>query len=317
MREDVEYVLPLRWDDETHRADEAELGEYLAWLARRVDVTVVDGSPAHLFAAHRRDWNAVRVVPPSVPGRNGKARGAMTGLLLARHPVTVIADDDVRYDDGALQRVVAALADADIVRPQNIWQRPRPWHARWDTGRTLVNRAFGGDFSGTVAVRTARARPGYDTDVLFENLELERTVLARGGRRRIARDIFVARRPATAGRFREQRVRQAYDSLAQPARLAVELAVVPLILALRRRPAALALAGVAVIAVAEAGRRRDGGGGVFGRTDALWAVPWVVERGVTSWVALSLRLRGGVPYRGTRLRKAANSMRTLRKKETR
>ncbi|MFS0715397.1 hypothetical protein ABC195_16120 [Microbacterium sp. 2P01SA-2] len=31
--EDVEYVLPLRWDDETHRADAAELGEYLDGLA--------------------------------------------------------------------------------------------------------------------------------------------------------------------------------------------------------------------------------------------------------------------------------------------
>ncbi|APF32980.1 glycosyltransferase [Microbacterium paludicola] len=317
MRDDVEYVLPLRWDDQAHRSDAAELGEYLAWLTCRVDVTVVDGSPAHLFAAHRRDWAPARVVPPSVPGRNGKARGAMTGLVLARHPLTVIADDDVRYDDGSLQQVVAALSDADIVRPQNVWLRPRPWHARWDTGRILVNRAFGGDFSGTVAVRTGLARPGYDTDVLFENLELERTIIARGGRRRIARDIFVARLPATAGRFREQRVRQAYDSLAQPARLALELAVVPLILALRRRPGALALAGTAIIVVAEAGRRRDGGRGVFGRTDALWAAPWVIERGLASWVALSLRLRGGVPYRGARLRRAANSMRTLRKKERR
>ena len=91
MREDVEYVLPLRWDDETHRSDAAELGEYLAWLACRVDVTVVDGSPAHLFAVHRRDWTTARVVPPSVPGRNGKARGAMTGLLLSDQPKSVPA----------------------------------------------------------------------------------------------------------------------------------------------------------------------------------------------------------------------------------
>ena len=313
----AEYVLPLRWDDATHRADAAELGRYLAWLARRIDVTVVDGSASHLFAAHRRAWSGVRVVPPSVRGLNGKARGAMTGILLSRHPVTVIADDDVRYDAPSLRRVVEEVTDADLVRPQNVWTR-RPWHARWDTGRTLINRAFGGDYSGTTAVRTALARPGYDTDVLFENLELERTVRARGGRVRIARDLCVARRPPTPGRFGEQRVRQAYDSFAQPGRLVLELALAPLAVAVaRRRPARLLLVAAAVLAVAEAGRRRGGGAHVFARSDTLWAVPWMAERAVTSWIALGWRLRGGVPYRGARLPRAASSPRTLREKETR
>lgn len=314
VRQAAEYVLPLRWDDDEDDAAAPELGEYLAWLASRVDVTVVDGSPPSLLAAHRRAWPA-RVIPPCVAGCNGKARGAMTGILVARHPRIVIADDDVRYDQSALDAILAALERADLVRPQNVWMS-RPWHARWDTGRTLLNRAFGGDFSGTVGVRAERARPGYDTDVLFENLELERTVRARGGRVVVARGLYVGRRPATGHRFGEQRVRQAYDSFAQPGRLLVELGLAPLAVTLaRRHPIGLAVAAAAIVAAAEMGRRRAGGARVFGATDALWALPWAAERAITSWVAVWWRLRGGVPYRGTTLRRAASSVRRLRKKE--
>ena len=46
----LHYVLPLRWADD---AGLAELTDYLLLLARVVRVTVVDGSPPSLFAAHR------------------------------------------------------------------------------------------------------------------------------------------------------------------------------------------------------------------------------------------------------------------------
>jgi len=36
------------------------------------------------------------------------------------------------------------LAGADLVGPQNFFD-PLPWHARWDSARTLLNRASGGD----------------------------------------------------------------------------------------------------------------------------------------------------------------------------
>jgi hypothetical protein len=74
----------------------------------------------------------------------------------------------------------------------------------------------------------------------------------------------------------------------------------------RRRPAAL-LAGVAaVVAVAEAGRRREGGRAVFGADAALWAPLWLAERSVCSWLAVAARVRGGVPYHGRRLPLAAH-----------
>ena len=92
------------------------------------------------------------------------------------------------------------------------------------------------DWPGPLVVRRAALPAGYDGDALFENLELVRTAQARGGRERPVLDLYVRRRPPTSAHFRGQRVQQAYDSFAQPGRLAAELAVVPLALAGELRP---------------------------------------------------------------------------------
>jgi len=230
----------------------------------------------------------------------------------------VVADDDVRYDEAALRAVAAALDGAHVVRPQNYFS-PLPWHARWDTGRILLNRVLGGDWPGTLAVRRSAllATGGYDGSVLFENLELVRTVVAAGGREAPRDDVFVARRPSTLRHFLGQRVRQAYDELARPGRLAAQLAVVPAVAALAagRRWGALAAGAAAVAVLAEAGRRRGGGRRVFPASAALLAPLWLLERGVCSWLAVGARvLRGGVGYRGSTLARAATPLAGLRRR---
>ncbi|MGI9121136.1 MAG: hypothetical protein ACR2G7_13625 [Acidimicrobiales bacterium] len=124
--------------------------------------------------------------------------------------------------------MVALLVHADLVCPQNHFD-PLPWHARWDSARTLLNRAAGIDMPGTLGVRRSVVlRAGvYDGDSLFENLELIRTMQAVGGPAVSAPDLFVRRLPPTAEHFWSQRVRQAYDDLALPPRLAAELALLP------------------------------------------------------------------------------------------
>jgi hypothetical protein len=314
----VSYVLPFR--SRPGDPGTEELTEYLEWVGERADLVIVDGSDPTGFRTHGERWGAfARHLPPDEDIRcaNGKVRGVLTGLEVATEEIVVIADDDVRYDDDSLERMTRLLADADLVRPQNYFD-PLPWHARWDTARILVNRALGSDFPGTLGVRRSFVRSvgGYDGDVLFENLELIRTVSAAGGRVVDAPDLFVRRRPPTVARFLEQRPRQAYDDWAQPLRFAAFLAIGPAIAAATARdPRGLVLGAGAAILAACLGRARHDGRIVFDRLSPLLAPLWVTERAVFAWVALTRRLVGrGCPYAGTVIRRAANPPRVLRRR---
>jgi hypothetical protein len=158
---------------------------------------------------------------------------------------------------------------------------------------------------------------GYRGDVMFENLELVRTVRASGGSVSRPLDLYVPRLPPTTEGFLGQRVRQAYDELARPVRLAVWLSVMPLLgLAAARHAWRPVLgAGIGLVAAAEIGRRRAGGRRVFPARAALLAPLWVIERGVCAWLAVGSRAAlGGIRYRGGTLRDAASSEATLRRR---
>lgn len=337
---DLSYVVPVRWRDGALRD---ELAAYLERIAPLVaEVIVVDGSDPEVFAANAAAWGGrVRHVPPD-EGETwlmGKVAGVRTGVELASCERVVLADDDVRYEPGALRRAAALLDSHDLVRPQNYFDR-LPWHARWDTARTLLNRSIGRDYPGTLAVRRSRmlAMGMYDGDVLFENLELMRTVRVHGGRIASPLDLYVARVPPSAAHFWGQRTRQAYDDFALPLRMALWLSVLPLLLldwrrsradgtklppyggesSRRRRWRRLgwapAAAGLAV-AAAELGRRRAGGARVFPATSSLLAPVWILERGICAWLAVWQRLCfGGVRYGDSVIPVAAHSERQLRRR---
>jgi hypothetical protein len=282
---------------------------------RSVEVLVVDGSPSDVFAAHRAVWSELRLrhLSPDADLRclNGKVAGVLTGLRCATAERVVIADDDVRWDDAGLRRAAALLDEAELVRPQNYFD-PVPWHACWDTSRTLVNRALGADYPGTLAVRRSVVLDagGYDGDVLFENLELIRTVRRVGGRERNAVDLYVARRPPSLRRFLSQRVRQAYDDFALPARMAIALSLLPTAtwLCVSHHTAVLAVRAALGIGLAELGRRRSGGASVFPVAASALAPLWIGERAVCAWLAVASRcVLGGCHYRGQVIRRAASS----------
>ena len=313
------YVVPIR---RAVPEGPGELSGYLRRLSREVDeVIVVDGSAPGVFEVHAALWgDAVTHVPVDLSSVTamGKVGGVLTGVNLARHERIIIGDDDVFYTPEALARVIDLLNEAHVVRPQNYFD-PLPWHAIWDTGRTLLNRLSGGDWPGTLGVRRSalRATGGYDGGAMFENLELVRTVRAAGGVEEAPLDLFVLRRPPDSGHFLSQRVRQAYDEFARPPRMALYLAVLPVSVALaaRGRWKALAAGVGAISLLAELGRRRAGGREFFPVTASLLAPAWVAERAVCAWLALGSRVfRGGIPYGGSVLKLAANSERELRRR---
>jgi len=309
------YVLPIA----ARVSQQRELDGYLYRMSRIVDeVIVVDGSCGSVFADHARAWSDhVRHVRPAFSTVNGKVAGVMTGVLIARHEAVIIADDDIRYRKSELGAMIGLLASHDVVRPQNVFV-PMPWHARWDTARSLFNRLVDGDWPGTLGVRrtTLLNAGGYRGDVLFENLEMVRTIKAAGGIESVALEMLVQRRPPRARHFLSQRVRQAYDEWARPRRFALNLALLPVaLLAWQLGVIAVgAVFGSAVVA-AELGRRRGGGARVFPPSSALWAPLWLAERAFTSWVALAVGLiLGGVRYRTRRIKRAATPMRELRER---
>jgi glycosyl transferase family 21 len=311
------YVLPISCTQAG--SDMEDLTAYLHWMSARAELVIVDGSADEIFARNHALWGPLGVhIRPDPANRclNGKAWGVMTGVWAAGRELVIIADDDVRYDERAFNEVLRSLTSADLVRPQNYFD-PLPWHAAWDTARSLMNRSIGSDHPGTLALRrsTFIGGGGYDGDVLFENLELVRTIEAIGGSVVDRPDLYVRRVPPTVGRFWSQRVRQAYDDLSQPLRLAAFLTVLPttaLAIGLRRARWLLCGAGV-IVALAERGRRRQGGGRVFRARCLVLAPGWVLERGVCVWLALWLRVvRGGVPYAGRTIIVAANPRRRPR-----
>lgn len=312
---DLAYVLPIRWRDGAQRE---EVAGYLASIAPHcAEVIVVDGSQPEVFDANAAAFGSgVRHVPPAAGERwlMGKVAGVRTGVELASRERLVIADDDVRYRPETLRRTAELLDRFDLVRPQNYFD-PLPWHARWDTARTLLNRSFGRDFPGTLAVRRSRmlAMGMYDGDVLFENLELIRTVRADGGSSASPLDLYVARVPPSVEHFWGQRIRQAYDDFALPLRMALWLAMLPLLL-VRRRLAWTGAAAAAAVAAAEVGRRRAGGRAVFPAGSSLLAPVWILERALCAWLAVLQRLRfGGGRYGDSVIPLAAHSERALRR----
>jgi hypothetical protein len=319
----VSYVLPLRW------AEPGPIGElvgYLRSIAPHVDeVLVIDGSPTPVFAEHAAALRGVaRHLPPhpDLDFRMGKVNGVLSGVRECSGEWVVLADDDVRYDPPSLRRAVEMLGDADLVRPQNYFDE-LSWHARWDSARSLLNRVFTGDptfpvgdFPGTLALRrsTLLAAGGYDGDALFENLELMRTIRAAGGTVRTPLDLYVARRPPSASHFFSQRVRQAYDDFAIPARIGAFLCLAPLAARSLRRGRIRPVLGASLvtIGIAEVGRRRAGGASRFPLGASLLAPAWVAERSLCSWFALAAKLRGGVRYGEGRLAHSATPMHRLR-----
>ena len=307
------YLLPIRLSEPA----DVELTSYLLSVSRRCRVIVVDGSPPDVFRASHESWSMFAIhVPPADIWRcaNGKVHGVLSGLELVDSPWLVIADDDVRYTLQGLDRCLEALRGADLVRPQNYFD-PLPWHARWDTARIVLNRATGGDFPGTLLVRTEalRAAGGYSGEVLFENLEMMRSIERAGGTCVSRPDLYVRRLPPTSKHFMSQRVRQAYDEFARPHRLLVWLALLPgaLWMIKTRRPWALLAGAVASMVLAESGRRRSGGREWFPASASMLAPVWLVERAVCAWCALGCRLTGGVRYSSGKLVQAATPRRSL------
>lgn len=306
------YLLPIR----RARFDAAEaesLPRYFQELnAARCQLLVIDGSPADVFAQHDRAWAAVcrhEQVDRSFGYLNDKVNGIHTGVGLASHEKIILADDDVRYASARIRELCELLDEFEVVRPQN-YLCPLPWWARMEAARMLINRATLrlADYPGTCAFRkSTMLRVGqYDGDVLFDNEEIIRHFAGSGASLCYANDLFVEKRPPKFRKWLEQRGRQAYEDFPLRAKTAIffSLPVLLLIALLTGHfVAAIVSLAAAAVALAAIGRARGEAASYFPATIPLFAPLWVLERSLSTYVALYwLVTRGGYPF-GNRLLK--------------
>lgn len=311
------YLVPLF----AHSPVDAEFTDYLRLISKYMQVVVIDSSPEPIFREHAERWKGLvthLAVDSDLVTPNGKVGAVLTGVRYSQGERLVIADDDVRYDATNLAQILSLLGNYPVVRPQNYFS-PLPWHAAWDSSRSLVARLFGGDWPGTLGVRKSAimAAEGYSGDVLFENLQLIRALQSAGYVEHVAFDLFVRRSPCSFEHFRSQRVRQAYDEWARPRRLITQLSLMPMFLMMLRRWPMRTIVSWTVISfsLAEAGRRRARGTTAFPVRCALWAPLWVLERAICAWIAVGARLRGGVRYGDGRIARAARPTNVANRRE--
>lgn len=298
------YLLPIRRPS----FDPAEAEELRCYLARIPcsELLVVDGSPDEVFAQNDAAWREacrhVRV-DRSYGYLNDKVNGIHTGVALASEEKIVLADDDIRYAAENLREIVALLDAFEVVRPQN-FLAPLTWWARTESARMLINRATlrSADYPGTCAFRRrAMLRVGhYDGDVLFDNEEIIRHFAANDASICCANDLFVRKRPPTFRKWLEQRPRQAYEDFPLRFKTFALGAILPLLVfAITDGHSAIAvsLLVLAAVALAFAGWIRGSAARVFPFTSCLFAPLWIVERSISTYLALYWFLRyGGYPF---------------------
>lgn len=307
------YLLPIRRVRASY--DEAEaFARYFESLGRAgCEVLVVDGSPGEVFAEHERAWRGVCrhvTVDPAYTYLNGKVNGVHTGVDLASCERIVLADDDIRYTPEEIARACDLLDQHEMVRPQN-YLSPRPWWARLEAARMLINRGVlsAGDYPGTCSFRRSTClRVGhYDGDVLFDNEEIVRHFVLQGADVCYARDFFILKRPPTLQKWIEQRPRQAYEDFVMRAKTALFMALLPLAVLfglLGGGRAVLCYAtfvSACAVLLALRGLLRDHAYRFFPPHILLYAPLWVLERALSVYWALYWRAtRGGYPF-GDRL----------------
>jgi len=306
---DCTYLLPIR--RRSFSAGEAnELAEYFQTLRKAgCDILVIDGSPGPVFEQHDAIWCALcrhEPVDRSFGYLNDKVNGIHTGVGLAATDKIILADDDIRYRAEEIDRVIALLDQFEVVRPQN-FLCPRPWWARMEASRMLINRATLriADYPGTCAFRREtmlRVGP-YDGDVLFDNEEIIRHFAREGATINYALDLFVRKRPPTFRKWIEQRPRQAYEDFGLRAKTALFFAIPFLAVvtgvAFSWRGVAFYFAALSAIAVgvASIGWLRGKASRFFPWRVCVFAPLWIFERTISTYWALYWHLiRGGYPF---------------------
>jgi len=269
-----------------------DLARYLSTVGLDCDVVVLDPSPRLMFDMNARTlrWVGRHL---HVPG--GPADVVRTATAVAACDKVIVAADDVRYTPEAIQQMCALLEAHEVVEPQD-YLDPLPWWSGLDAGRILIHRGIEPqpDHGATFAFRRSAVRGLPQQNETAENPA--RQLASRGAEVHAATDVFVRREPREFPEWLAQRPRLAGDDFALPVKTAFFLSLIPLLVLLAVAGGVQLASGyagaIAFTAVALAVRGRTGAASFFPLRACLFAPLWVLERSVSVYWALLVKLGG-------------------------
>lgn len=272
------YVVAL--SPAARSLDLRPFAEYLSTLGvTGCEVIVLD--PSETVDEHRRilRWVArhVAVQEPIDVVR--------TAAELASCDKIIIADENVRYNVADLTELCALLDAHEVVEAQD-YLEPMPWWGGIDAGRMLVHRGID---------------PHPDRGATFgfrRSIDPVRVLALLGAGVVSAPELFVRRCPPQLGEWLRERPREAVLDFDFPAKSAFFFALIPMAILLAMmgggRLAIGYTSAVAFASIVMAVRGRMGAGAFFPLRACLYAPLWVLERSVSVYWALLLRMRGNV-----------------------
>ena len=282
--------------------DPRDLANYLSTLSLAdCEVVVLDASPRARFDENRRvlRWVSRHVaVRPQHRSLTGAIDPVRAALAVASCEKVIVAGEQVRYDDYAIDTLCRLLDAHEVVEPQD-YPDPLPWWSGIDAGRILIHRGIVPypDHGLTFGFRRSAVRGLRSIDgQLFDPSETSvRRLAAVGAEVFSAFELFVRRIPPALDEWVRERPRLADDDFIIPVKSALFFAMIPMAMLLMAFAGLRAMAGyagaVAFASIVLAVRGRVGASTVFPLRTCLFAPLWVLERSVSVYWALLRKLR--------------------------
>lgn len=279
-----------------------QLADYLSFLTvADLDVVVVDGSPLRLLERNRQvlRWVARHVTArPPHRAPSGQLDPVRAATDVAACEKVIVADDQVRYSEEALDDMCALLDLHEVVEPQD-YLDPLPWWGGIDAGRMLVHRGIDPmpDRGSTFGFRKSAIRGLRSIDSAAQPSDHVRRLASQGAEVFSAIELFVRRIPPILEDWWRDRPRQADGDFAMPAKTIFFFSLLPVLAVLAAlggmRVASGYAGAIAFGSVALALRGRAGAGRVFPWHACLYAPLWVFERSISVYWALWRKLSEG------------------------
>jgi hypothetical protein len=293
--------------------------QHMEQCVQQWEILIVDASPDPIFSvidAWFADIAQVRHFRPhiqDIAGHNNKLLGLRDALPQAQFRYALLLDHDMRPSPDVMREIILRLQDYDCARCMIHYQSFRLAALINVNGIFLVNllcrdKQFWGHLLLDRRMLLDLGLPR--TDTLFDELTIMRHFQHHGKRVGYISTIQIpmAYRDSPA-HFIEQRLRYAYENLAYPLRFLFFLSLLPLLLTSLFFSPLITLTLFLVITIGVIGLSWLGqtyyDNGTYPPYTFLYAPLWFWPYPFTSWIALGLRLKGGIAFGGQIIRRPA------------